>query len=149
MSGFVKIEEEEYESIPNLTAEIKQERMNVNVNYNRREKYESIYWQQKCEDLEQKVRRLENENTSLKTKKTPSSSVPNASASAPYSDPLLKAFFCPKLPETELDELRKEKEGLIAKLAKMKDKNLQVGFQIRNTIHQSLYVGIAPSANQW
>ena len=131
MSGFVKIEKEEYESIPSLSGGVKQEYMDVNVNYSRREKYESLYWQQKCEDLEQKVRRLENENASLKIKKTANLSVPKTPPAAPYSDPLLKAFFCPKLPETELDELRKEKKEMIAKLAKMKDENLQIGFQMR------------------
>ena len=75
MSGFVKIEKEEYESIPSLSGGVKQEYMDVNVNYSRREKYESLYWQQKCEDLEQKVRRLENENASLKIKKTANLSV--------------------------------------------------------------------------
>ena len=131
MSGFVKTEKEEYESMPSLSADVKQERMDVNVNYNRREKYESLYWQQKYEDLEQKVRRLEKENASLKTKKTPNPFVPKASAAAPYSDPLLKAFFCPKLPEAELAELRKEKKEMIRTLAKLKDENLQVRFQMR------------------
>ena len=130
MSGFVKIEKEEYESMPSLSADVKQERMDINVNYDRREKYESLYWQQKCEDLEQKVRGLENENASLKTKKIPSPSVPKVPATAPYSDPLLKAFFCPKLPEAELDELRKEKKEMIATLTKLKDENLQIGFRM-------------------
>ena len=128
MSGFVKIEKREYENIPNLSADVKQEYVDANVNYPRRESYES-YWQEKCEVLERKVRRLENEITSLKTKKT-HPPAPKATA-APYSDPLLKAFFCPKLPETELTELRQEKKEMIANLARMKNENIQVGFLIR------------------
>ena len=135
MSRFVKVEKEEYETIPNLSADVKQERMesmDANVNYSRREKYESLYWQQKCEDSEQKVRRLENEITSLKSKQTPKpQGAPKAAATTPYSDPLLKAFFCPKLPETEFAEWRKEKKEMIATLAKMKDENIQVEFLIR------------------
>ena len=122
MSHFIKVEKEEYENIPNLV--VKQELTDVNVNYHQRDSNES-YWKRKCEILERKVSRLESENASLKERKAASSK-----PSAPYSDPLLKAFFCPKLPEEELVELRKEKKDLIAKLAAMKDENMQAGFKI-------------------
>jgi len=122
MSHFIKVEKDEYENIPNLV--VKQELTDVNVNYHQRDTNES-YWKRKCEILERKVSRLESENASLKERKAASSK-----PSAPYSDPLLKAFFCPKLPEEELVELRKEKKDLIAKLAAMKDENMQAGFKI-------------------
>ena len=122
MSHFIKVEKDEYENIPNLV--VKQELTDVNVNYHQRDSNES-YWKRKCEILERKVSRLESENASLKERKAASSK-----PSAPYSDPLLKAFFCPKLPEEELVELRKEKKDLIAKLAAMKDENMQAVFKI-------------------
>ena len=122
MSHFIKVEKDEYENIPNLV--VKQELTDVNVNYHQRDSNES-YWKRKCEILERKVSRLESENASLKARKATASK-----PSAPYSDPLLKAFFCPKLPEEELAELRKEKKDLIAKLAAMKDENMQAGFKI-------------------
>ena len=122
MSHFIKVEKDEYENIPNLV--VKQELTDVNVNYHQRDTNES-YWKRKCEILERKVSRLESENASLKERKAAPSK-----PSAPYSDPLLKAFFCPKLPEEELVELRKEKKDLIAKLAAMKDENMQAGFKI-------------------
>ena len=122
MSHFIKVEKDEYENIPNLV--VKQELTDVNVNYHQRDSNES-YWKRKCEILERKVSRLESENASLKERKAAASK-----PSAPYSDPLLKAFFCPKLPEEELVELRKEKKDLIAKLAAMKDENMQAGFKI-------------------
>ena len=122
MSHFIKVEKDEYENIPNLV--VKQELTDVNVNYHQRDSNES-YWKRKCEILERKVSRLESENASLKERKAAPSK-----PSAPYSDPLLKAFFCPKLPEEELVELRKEKKDLIAKLAAMKDENMQAGFKI-------------------
>ena len=121
MSHFIKVEKEEYENIPNLV--VKQELTDVNVNYHQRDSNES-YWKRKCEILERKVSRLESENASLKARKAAPSK-----SSAPYSDPLPKAFFCPKLPEEELAELRKEKKELLAKLAAMKNENMQVGFR--------------------
>ena len=125
MSGRVKIEKDEYENIPNLSADVKQEFMDVNVNY-QKEKNES-YWQEKCEVLERKVRRLENENATLKAKKVAPPKPPTPKA-VPYSDPLLNAFFCPKLPEEELTELRKEKKIMVAKISAMKDENIQASF---------------------
>ena len=104
---------------------VKQELTDVNVNYHQRDSYEKSYWKKKCEVLQWKVSKLESENESLKAKRAAPSK-----PSAPYSDPLLKAFFCPKLPEEELAELRKEKKDLIAKLAAMKNENMQVGFKI-------------------
>ena len=123
MSHFIKVEKEEYENIPSLV--VKQEPTDVNVNYYQRDTDESylLYWKKKCEVLERKVSRLESENASLKARKAAPSK-----PSAPYSDPLLKAFFCPKLPEEELAELRKEKKELLAKLAAMKNENMQAGF---------------------
>ena len=123
MSHFIKVEKDEYEDIPNLV--VKQELTDANVNYHQRDSYEKSYWKKKCEVLEWKVSKLESENASLKARKAAPSK-----PSAPYSDPLLKAFFCPKLPEEELAELRKEKKDLIAKLAAMKDENMQAGFKI-------------------
>ena len=102
MSGFVKVEKEEYEVIPN--ADVKQEFMDVNVNYPQWESNE-FYWKKKCEVLERKVTRIEKEYSALKAQKV-AAPIP----SGPYSDPLLKAFFCPKLPEQELVGLRKEKK---------------------------------------
>ena len=122
MSHFIKVEKDEYENIPNLV--VKQELTDVNVNYHQRDTNES-YWKRKCEILERKVSRLESENASLKARKAAASK-----PSAHYSDPLLKAFFCPKLPEEELAELRKEKKDLLAKLAALKDENMQAGFKV-------------------
>lgn len=122
MSYFVKEEKQEYETIPN--ADVKQEFMDVNVNYQHRERNES-YWQRKCEVLERKVIRIERENAGLKAKMAASQK-----PSAPYSDPLLKAFFCPKLPEEELVGLRREKKELIAKIAAMKNENIQLSSTI-------------------
>ena len=75
-----------------------------------------------------KLTNMEKEYSTLKAKKATPAPAPSK-PKGPYSDPLLKAFFCPKLPEEELAELRKEKRELIANLASMKDENMQEGFQ--------------------
>ena len=132
MSGFekdfaVKVEKEEYEVIPNV--DVKQEFVDVNVNTNHQYECNESFWKKKCEVLERKVSRFEKENAALKAKKFAPSK-----PSTPYSDPLLKAFFCPKLPEEELAELRQEKKDLIAKLTVMKDENVKLGFLISTTL---------------
>lgn len=133
MSGFekdftVKVEKEDYEVIQNV--DVKQEIVDeVNLNYYQSTSNES-YWKKKCEILERKVTNMEKEYSALKAKKAAPAAAPRKPA-GPYTDPLLKAFFCPKLPEEELVELRKEKRELIANLASMKDENIQAGFSTR------------------
>ena len=80
---------------------------------------------------------MEKEYSALKVKKATPAPAPSK-PKGPYSDPLLKAFFCPKLPEEELAELRKEKTELIANIASMNDENMQVGFQNCSSIDQNV-----------
>ena len=139
MSGFekgftVKIEKEEYEVIQNV--DVKQEIVDDNINYYQSTSNES-YWKKKCELLERKLTNMEKEYSALKVKKATPAPAPSK-PKGPYSDPLLKAFFCPKLPEEELAELRKEKTELIANLASMNDENMQVGFQNCSSIDQNV-----------
>ena len=139
MSGFekdftVKIEREDYEVIQNV--DVKQEIVDVNVNYYQSTSNES-YWKKKCDLLERKLTNMEKQYSGLKAKKATPAPAPSK-PKGPYSDPLLKAFFCPKLPEEELAELRKEKRELIAHLASMKDENIQVGFQKFSSIDQNV-----------
>ena len=121
----VKVENEDYEVIQNV--DVKQQIVDANVDYYQSTSNES-YWKKKCELLERKLTNMEKEYSALKAKKATPAPAPSK-PKGPYSDPLLKAFFCPKLPEEELAELRKEKRELIANLASMKDENMQEGFQ--------------------